>query len=888
MSTALQRHDDLARQAIERNGGHVFKTVGDAFCAAYRTAGEALAASLDLQLKIEKEPWPQGAVIRVRVALHTGVAQVRNNDYFGVSLSRVGRLLSAGHGGQILLSQTTYDLVQDRLPDGVALRPMGTHRLRDLSRPEEVFQLEHRDLDGEFPALKTLDNLPNNLPRQLTNFIGREKELKDLRKLFEENRLLTLTGVGGTGKTRLAIQFAADQLHEFADGVWFADLAPVSDPDFVPNSLAEAMGFKQEKGKTITETLIARLRDKEILVVLDNCEHLLDASASLAETLVRSCDAIKVLATSREGFSISGEQMFSVRSLPTPGDSASANELEQFDAVRLFMDRACLANPEFALNEGNAKAIAAICTRLDGIPLAIELAAARIRSMTPGEINDRLDQKFRLLTGGVKAALKRQQTLQGLIDWSYDLLNDHERALLQRISVFRGGLVLKSAETVCSDDLVESFEVLDLLSSLVDKSLVVVEQSGDSSRYMLLETIRDYATEKLANESDPTNWRRRHHLHFTDLALNSQPYLRGGEKQQAYFIGLSNELDNIRAALDWAAVDEVSRNSGLCLIGALHKFWNYYALFAEARTRTLALLGSQPVCTSAQSAACHVAGVASTRLTDYEAARTLLNQSYAAALELGEQPIQALALNAMGNLNADTGDFDAAYAAYQSAIALAATVEDPFLVTGILNNLARIELMRGEYEKSAQSFKAVVERARQLSQVDIETMAYSNLGLALLKIRDLEGAKTALRIGFELAERSRNAFMVPHLMHGLGYALTLDANLEEGRCWLALSLDQFCKHGDSRSTLMVLESSSKLLLCEGRLAHATRLSGACEALRTRTGVVRDLFDEDKFGELTNELQNAMGHERYEDFVAAGRMLSLEEAVALALSGNPEI
>ncbi len=453
MAPALARHDALLRQSIEAQGGRVFKTVGDAFCAAFEAASGATKAALEAQLALGREDWGTLGGLRVRMALHTGEAELREGDYFGPPLNRVARLLATAHGGQTVMSQTTYDLVRDQPPAGANLQDLGEHRLKDLERPERVYGLLHPDLLGDFPPLRSLSGLPNNLPQQVTSFVGRERETPEVERLLRASRLLTLTGAGGTGKTRLSLQVAANILEEHPDGAWFVEFAPVSDPDLVPQTVAAALGVREEPGKPITDTLHGYLKDKRLLLVFDNCEHLLDAVARLANAVLRGCPDVRILATSREAMGIGGEQAYRVPSLasPDPKGSYTPESLGQFDAVRLFIDRALLAQSSFAVTNENAPAVAQLCHRLDGIPLAIELAAARVRAMPVEKIAERLDDRFRLLTGGSRTALPRQQTLRAMIDWSYDLLSEKEKTLLRRLSVFAGGWTLEAAEAVCAD-----------------------------------------------------------------------------------------------------------------------------------------------------------------------------------------------------------------------------------------------------------------------------------------------------------------------------------------------------------------------------------------------------------------------------------------------------
>ena len=460
MASALARHDTLLNDIFASHGGDVFKTMGDSVLVAFRQPNPAVRAVIQAQKALIAQDWETLRPLRVRAALHRGPAEQRNGDYFGPTLNRTARLLSAGHGGQTLLSRTAREDLA--LPDGVELRDLGERRLRDLSRPERIFQLLAPDLPSEFPPLRSLEVLPNNLPAQLTTFIGRERELADVKRLVQSGRLVTLTGPGGTGKTRLSLQVAAELLESFADGVWLVELATLSDPELLATTVAAALGARATRDRPIEDTLLDYLRSKRLLLLLDNCEHLVAACAQLAERLLQSASHLCILASSREALAIAGETTFNVPSLSTPEFFSKrfrgphpAESMAEFESVRLFVERGAAAKPGFALTDENARTIAKICWRLDGIPLAIELAAARVKMLALGEILNRLDDRFHLLTSGGRTALPRQQTLTALIDWSYDLLSEKEQALLRRLSVFGRGRTLEAVEKVCSGDGIE-------------------------------------------------------------------------------------------------------------------------------------------------------------------------------------------------------------------------------------------------------------------------------------------------------------------------------------------------------------------------------------------------------------------------------------------------
>ena len=508
MKPALARHDEILRDAIESHDGFVVKTTGDGFHAAFAAAHDAIDAAVAGQLTLAQEQWGETGPLRVRMGIHSGPAESRGGDYYGTAVNRAARLMSVAHGGQVVVSLATNELVRD---SPVQLVDLGEHRLQDLGQPERIFQVAHADLSAEFAPLRSLDSYASNLPLQMTSFVGRGRELVEITKAFDDTRVVTLTGVGGVGKTRLAVQVGAELLPRFGDGVWLCELGPVADRGLVPEVVAAALGVQQRPGMSLAESILAACRNRELVLVLDNCEHLLDAAATLVEAMVRACPGVCVLATSREGLGVSGERILVVRSLGLPAtDGLPGDSVEEADAVRLFCDRAVSARDGFVLGADNVDAVAQICDRLDGIPLAIELAAARVRMMTPGEIADRLDERFRLLTGGARTAVERHQTLRQAVDWSYDLLAPREQELLNRLGVFAGGFTLDAAESVAAGGGIETFDVLDGLGQLVDKSLVVADATPVGTRYRLLETIRQYALERLDDTGETDTTRRRH------------------------------------------------------------------------------------------------------------------------------------------------------------------------------------------------------------------------------------------------------------------------------------------------------------------------------------------------------------------------------------------
>jgi predicted ATPase/class 3 adenylate cyclase len=546
MRPSLALHDELLRGTVEAHGGHVVKSTGDGVFAVFAVAHDGVGAAIAAQLALVDADWPADEALRVRMGLHVGAATMQYGDYFGADVNRAARLMSVAHGGQIVCSGPVGDLVRGRF----ALTDLGEHRLRDLQSSVHVFQVDAPGLCSSFPPLRSLDALAGNLPSQPTRFIGREAQIASLTELVPRSPLVTLTGVGGVGKTRLALQVAAEVATDFRDGAWFCEFAPLADPGQVWEMLAACLRVRAFPGRTLEESVLEYLAPKRLLLVLDNCEHLLGAIARLVAAITRRCARVSVVATSREGLALAGERMVAVPSLGVPTDDTDLPALVAADAVQLFSDRATAARNDFVLTDRNARAIGVLCRRLDGIPLAIELAAARVRSLSPDDLVARLDQRFKLLTRGSRAALERHQTLRSTIDWSYDLLDPIERGALDRLSVFAGSYDLTAAEAVIASDTLDASDVIDVLGQLVDKSLVVADDN-DGVRYWLLESIRQYAQERLQAGGDTAAVRRRHAEHYVELAETGGPHLRSPH-QVEWAAVVARDIDNFRVALDWA------------------------------------------------------------------------------------------------------------------------------------------------------------------------------------------------------------------------------------------------------------------------------------------------------------------------------------------------
>jgi predicted ATPase/class 3 adenylate cyclase/DNA-binding CsgD family transcriptional regulator len=584
MAQAVPIHYALLSEAIAQYGGARpgEQGEGDSILGAFARASDAVRAALEAQLALARQAWPGEITLTVRIALHTAEAQLRDEgNYFGVALSRCARLRGIANGGQTLLSRAVHDLVVEHLPEGATLVDLGSHRLRDLGRPEHVFALAHPSLPTTREPLLSLDIVANNLPDQLTSFVGREPELEQVTRMLGETRLLTLTGSGGCGKTRLAAQAGADTLEGFRDGVWWVELAPLGDGDALAQAIAQTVGVRALPGQSSLQAAIAHLEKSRVLVVLDNCEHLLDHSARAVEALLHGCHGLTVLATSRAPLGVPGETVWRVPSLSLPREirTEPVQALAQSDAVRLFIERAIQVRPNFAVDRENAPAIAQICHDLDGIPLAIELAAARVRVLGVEQIAAGLGDRFRLLTGGARSAMARQQTLRASVDWSHELLGDDERTLLRRLAVFAGGWTLDAVERVCTGAGLERLAILDVLTALVDKSLVTVDERGTSMRYRLLETVRQYALDRLHEAGEGDELRDRHLETYLAIAERIAPQLHVAE-QPAWLEVLDLEAGNFAVALDRAVEADGELALRLCI--ALTFWFKLRGSFAKA------------------------------------------------------------------------------------------------------------------------------------------------------------------------------------------------------------------------------------------------------------------------------------------------------------------
>ena len=840
-------HGKILRGAIAASDGVEVRTEGDSFFAVFPTPDGALQAAVAGQRELAGHAWPGGAAVRVRMGLHTGVGVLGSGgaDYVGIDVNRAARIAAAGHGGQVLLSHATRALVEHILPADVILRDLGQHRLKDIDFPEHLHDLLIHGLDSIFPAVKSLDVRPTNLPSQRTSFVGREKEVRVLNELLGKSRLLTLTGPGGTGKTRLALRVAGGSFDRFPDGVFLVDLSATTDPMLVLPEFAAALRLRETPGRDPADTLFDHLRDKALLMVIDNFEQLLDATPVVTRVL-DAAPAVKLLATSRVPLRISGEQEYHVSPLPLPALNHvdDPDRLTDYDSMRLFMERATAVRPDFRITQENAAALAQICSRVDGLPLALELAASRIKVLSPAELATRLEKRLSLLTSDARDLPVRQRTLRGAIQWSHDLLVAEERPLFARLAVFAGGWTLEAAEAVCGPKL--ELEMVDGLTSLVDSSLVTRSDASDGTiRFGMLETIREYAQESLTGSAYEVGIRHRHAEFFRTLAEEGEPHLIGKDRLR-WLKFLELEHDNLRAAMDWAEKTE-DIATALRTATALWRFWQERGHLQEGRSRLerlLALPGAKrrdPIRTRALGAL----GSIAYWQNDYELTRPAYEEAVEIARELGERRLLAEALYDLAFIpSVLEGDFDGAERLLQESLGVAEP-DDRALVGQIW---------------SALGFAAVLQTQRSLAD-------------------RMKPIQNAIAIYRELGDRLMVAGNLIALA-GLEFSV---AHFDAARDHLREAAEGIAAETESTIEFANLFFPLAVMAChDGRQQRAARLLGAWQMMKEQAEGSAPQVSHIAFGDPEADTRAALGDEEFERAWAEGYAATVDEAVAFAL------
>jgi predicted ATPase/class 3 adenylate cyclase/DNA-binding CsgD family transcriptional regulator len=889
-ASALIECRDLLRSAFSEHHGYEVDTQGDGFFVVFVRAREAMLATVAAQHALTTHSWPEGVGVRVRMGLHTGEPSLVGEGYVGLDVHYAARIMHAAHGGQVLLSQTTHDLIEHELPFGVSLRDLRKHRLKDLQRPAHLYQLVIVGLPADFPPLKTLDNSPNNLPVQPTSLIGREKEVATLLNLLqrEEVRLLTLTGPGGSGKTRLGLQVAAELSDLFPDGVFFVNLAPLSDPALVVPTIAQMLGVKEAAGQPLLDSVSASLQMKELLLLLDNFEQVVEAAVEVA-TLLARCPMLNVLVTSRAVLHVRGEQEFPVPPLavPDPKRLPDLVALSRYEAVELFLSRAQAVKPVFQLSNTNAPAIAEICARLDGLPLAIELAAARIKLLPPQALLVRLGQRLTVLTGGAQDAPVRQQTLRNTIDWSYDLLEAQEQRLFRWLCVFVGGCTLEAIEAVCTtlDTESASWKVLDGVASLIDKSLLQqTEQESNELRLVMLETIREYGLNCLAINEETEATRHAHALYFLALAEQFEAEF-GGPQQNIATMRLERERENLRIALQWL-IEQGEREMALRLSSSLWWFWRVSISAGEGlRWLEQALLGSDGVQESVQAKALYTAGKLALFLFDIIRAAPLAEESLKLYQELGDKHGIAGSLMILGEVASLRGNFAAAFALNEESLAIFKALEDREGIADALLHRARMSQRRGDYAKAIEYHEGSLELFRDLGDKEGIADVLNSLGYVTSLGGDYARARVLLQESLELSREVGDRESIGDSLYKLAQVAFAQGDPAAASSLLEESL-AIVRVGDMQNIVVLFSLLGEVILSQGDIARAQALFEETMVLSkeagVRQGVARSLSNLAKVE--AHQGDHATARALYQESLAIANELGLKLLIASCLEG----
>jgi predicted ATPase/class 3 adenylate cyclase len=894
-SGVLADHHALIRSGIAAHGGKEIDTQGDAFFAVFSSPSACVAAVIEMQRSLAAHEWPTGEQVRVRMGVHVGEALETATGLVGFDVHRGSRVAAAAHGGQVLLSAAAGIIARDCLTGGVSLKDLGLHRLKDLGRPEQIFQLEADGLGREFPPLRSLENpeLPNNLPSYLSTFVGREIELQEVRSLVESWRLVTLTGFGGSGKTRLALQVAAEFLGGGSQGAWFVDLSRVARPEQVPEAVRAALGLREEADQAPLDTVLEVLQAQRALLILDNCEHLIDACANVADLIGQTCPRVHLLATSREPLGIDGERIYRLQPLSLPKDGAdNIEDLEGSEAVQLFVERARAHDATFLLDDSVAALVASISRRLDGVPLAIELAAARLTAMSLADLNSRLDQRFRLLAGGSRNALARQRTLQAMVDWSFDLLNPHEQEVLCRLWVFIGGFDLQAAEAVCAATASDAHDIADVLASLVNKSLIVTERSSGSLRYKLLETIRQYAANQLAataGSAEAAAARRAHAEHYLKLSEEAAPELiaRG---QGHWLRRLDRDQDNLQAALAYFSAAPGCTEQVLRFGLALHRyFWSRGHLAPIAHLRT-ALESREPVPDALQARALLAAGylvmslLGMHRQVEMRSGLELGERALKIARRLRDPRLIAEALTLRYAAAGFLGEPEAAGLG-QEALECARGTGDPGLVGITLYLFAYLMPASGTRR---EVLLEALDNHRQAGDLFLICSELAELSSGALADGQLAAARAYCEEAIAAAEQTESTWLLPQYWSLLGDVMFLEGQSEDAALLYRKALIA-CRHHDPRLVGALIFHLALCATSTGDYRRAAQITGAYDVLDAALVAAAPAR---AYGQHPSEqklrdnnrarLRRALGEERFERAYTIGRGLSLEQSCDLAL------
>jgi len=882
MRAALARHDQLIEQLVERAGGLLVRPrgEGDSRFAVFDSASAAVLAAVTIQRSLQAESWPLAEPLRVRMALHTGEADLRDGDYYGSAPNRCARLRGVAYGGQVLVSASTAVLVRDQLPPGLLLRDLGIHRLKDLTSPEHVFQLIHHELLADFPPLGSFDARPYSLPVQATPLVGREAELAAITRRLRstEVRLLTLTGAGGIGKTRLALQAAAELLDDYAGGVFFVTLAPIAEPSLLVSAIAQALGLR-DAGGSLRESLRDFLRDKQLLLVLDNFEHLLQA-VSLVPELLAEAPGLNILVTSREVLRVGGEHCLVVPPLRLPPRAAlpPLEQLTQYEAVRLFIERAQAVKSDFQVSRASAPAVAKICHQLDGLPLAIELAAARVRHLAPETLLVRLEHRLSVLTAGARDLPARQQTLRGAIDWSYDLLTSDEQALFCRLAVFAGGCTLDAAEKVCGAGVPEHDDLLALMGQLVDKSLLNTEDGAfREMRYRLLEPMREYAQERLISSATAERTRQSHATYFADLAMAGDPdsHFAYGK---TWLERMEQEHDNVRAALSWC-LSSGAIEVGLRLCRGVVQFWYVRGYMTEGCSWLERLL---PAARGTAPSTVHVdvltrAGDLLRAMPAYARANDYFTEALELATRLHYARGMSAALDGLGVLAAQAGHMDLARANYEQALALAEG--QPLQTAAVLIDLGDLALARGDVQTAEPYYERSASLQRGIANSHGLAVSLARLGRVALERNDYVLARERLQQSAVIRQELGGRRFAAISLLGISQVALAERDLAEAAVLAEECLEAFFEMGRIRDATIALDQCAAVVAARGQPERALCLFAAAAAQRAAIGFVLAPHDQARLERCLVGTRAGLDERLANDAWARGLTLNLQMAVA---------
>ena len=831
MKAALAKHNSILREAIESNHGHIIKTTGDGVFAVFTTAFDGVNASItsqhDLNSSFIIHAERSSCALKVRMGLHTAEAEQRDGDYYGSSLNRAAQIMSVGHGEQILLSETTAQVVREHLPTDTILLDLGEHHLKGLLRPENIFQLVAPDLQKDFPPLNSIPTARHNLPTQLTSFVGREKEIAEIKASLNISRLVTLTGSGGTGKTRLSIEVGMQLLPNFSNGVWMIELAPLSDKSQIIPALAQTFGLQELPFNPLKNLVMDYLRDKKLLLILDNCEHLIIACAKLADALLHQCAELKILASSREALGIAGEVAYRTPSL---ADSESTS---------LFVERARAANSKFSLTDSNASSVAQICHRLDGIPLAIELAAARTKLLAPEQIATRLDDLFRLLVGGSRTALPRQQTLRALIDWSYDLLSEQEKNLLCIASVFVGGWTLEALEAVSEDSL-----ALEHLEGLVNKSLVATEEHNGEMRYFLLETIRQYAREKLFEAKQAAAARDRHFVHFKNSSSGLWDVSRfTSESEMQKLKSMQVEVENLRAAFEWGLQNDVqgalelaaNMATSMTMVGGLIEGTTILKMAMEKFRALPPVEGAaNRLRKEIYAHGCFGLGTLLQGSNEIMSSRSALQEAIAIARELGDKKLLGVSLEMYANASAMI-KADDALAVAQEGLEIFRELNYKAGMGMAYGNMARLESIHGNYQE-AEKYIALFLPIMGEGTISLQS-GFLNLGMGISARAQgrFDRAQRHFEEGLRIFRQMGHKGMITGMTSEIAHTQRALGDYTAAKNIYRETIKLYQDYGNRPAVAHQLECFAMIAVVEEEPQRAARLFGAAEAIRESTG-----------------------------------------------------